>query len=215
MVVRDPYQEPRGVESDAFISHIDITPTLLDYAEGLNHETNAPEEMINADQFWRERGEAPKENRDGNQDFDHYHGKSWLHCLSDASAAHHDTIFASHTFHEIQMYYPMRVVRDKNYKLIWNIAHPLPYPFASDLWAASSWQAQWAQGKDAPYGQMTVGRYIHRPEFELFDMRNDANETTNLADSAQHQQVLEAYKAKLKDMQKKVDDPWIMKWEYE
>ena len=50
------------------------------------------------------------------------------------------SIFASHTFHEIQMYYPMRVYRDKKFKLIWNIAHPLPYPFASDLWAASSFQ---------------------------------------------------------------------------
>ena len=36
---------------------------------------------------------------------------------------------------------------DDKYKLIWNIAYPLPYPFASDLWAASSWQAQWAKGQ--------------------------------------------------------------------
>ena len=40
-----------------------------------------------------------------------------------------DEVFASHTFHEITMYYPMRVVHSGKYKLIWNIAHPLPYPF--------------------------------------------------------------------------------------
>ena len=84
------------------------------------------------------------------------------------------------------MYYPMRVVRDQKYKLIWNIAYPLPYPFASDLWAASSWQAQWALGKDANYGNKTVDQY-----------------------------VLKKYKDKLKQMQKEMEDPWIMKWDYE
>jgi N-sulfoglucosamine sulfohydrolase len=215
MVVRNPYQKQRGVESDALISHIDITPTLLDFAGGLNTKTNGPKNPINADKFWSERSEAVKENRDGNKPFDSYHGRSWLHCLETPTDRHHETIFASHTFHEIQMYYPMRVVRDDKYKLIWNIAHPLPYPFASDLWAASSWQAQWTKGKDAPYGNMTVGRYVQRPEFELFDIANDPDETTNLADSLGHADVLEIYKAKLKEMQKEMQDPWIMKWEYE
>ena len=109
----------------------------------------------------------------------------------------------------------MRVVRDTKYKLIWNIAHPLPYPFASDLWAASSWQAQWAKGKDAPYGQMTVGRYVQRPEFELFNMQTDPYEGTNLAENESHKELLETYKAKLKRMQKTMQDPWIMKWDYE
>lgn len=215
MVVRDPYQKDRGVQSEAMVSHIDITPTLLDFAGGLDSKTNAPKNMLNPNKFWKERGEALKENRDGNMKFTSYHGKSWMHCLANPSDDHHETIFASHTFHEIQMYYPMRVVRDSKYKLIWNIAHPLPYPFASDLWAASSWQAQWAKGKDAPYGNMTVGQYVQRPQFELFDIAADPYETTNLADSDGHKDVLEKYKAKLKAMQKSMDDPWIMKWDYE
>ena len=215
MVARDPYQEKRGVESSAMVSHVDITPTLLDFAAGLDVKKNAPKNMLNANTFWTERGEALKENRGGRNAFKKYHGKSWMHCLSKPDDEHHKTIFASHTFHEIQMYYPMRVVRDAKYKLIWNIAHPLPYPFASDLWAASSWQAQWAKGKDAPYGNMTVGRYVQRPEVELFDIANDPNETTNLAASRGHQDILEQYKVKLKEMQKSMNDPWIMKWDYE
>lgn len=215
MVVRDPYQSKRGVESDALVSHIDITPTLLDYAGGLDPETNGPKDPIDADAFWKERDEAVRDNRNGGKPFDAYHGKSWLHCLADPDAEHDDEIFASHTFHEIQMYYPMRVIRDGRYKLIWNIAHPLPYPFASDLWAASSWQAQWAKGMDANYGNKTVGEYVHRGEFELFDLRADPDETTNLADSPAHAERLETYKAKLKQMQRRYDDPWIMKWDYE
>jgi N-sulfoglucosamine sulfohydrolase len=215
MVVRNPYEKQRGAESFAMISHIDIAPTLLDFGGGLDRAKNAPKKYVDADKFWQERGENLKENRDGNKRFDRYHGKSWLHCLANPKEDHHKTVFASHTFHEIQMYYPMRVVRDEKFKLIWNIAHPLPYPFASDLWAASSWQAQWAKGKDAPYGNMTVGRYVQRPEFELFDMYNDPNETKNLADSKSHRETLEKYKAKLKEMQKQMEDPWIMKWDYE
>jgi N-sulfoglucosamine sulfohydrolase len=215
LVVRDPYQSQRGVASDALVSHVDITPTLLDYAGGLDRESGGPKDPLDPASFWKERGEALTENRDGNQKFTAYHGKSWLPCLADPQQPHHETLFASHTFHEIQMYYPMRVVRDKHYKLIWNIAYPLPYPFASDLWAASSWQAQWAKGKEAPYGNMTVGRYIQRPQFELFDIAADPHETTNLADSEGHRGVLETYKAKLKAMQAALDDPWIMKWDYE
>lgn len=215
MVVRDPYQSKRGVESNAMVSHIDITPTLLDFAGGLNPATNGPKNPIDPNAFWKERGEAQRENRNGNKKFKSYHGKSWMHCLANPEEPHHETIFASHTFHEIQMYYPMRVVRDSKYKLIWNIAHPLPYPFASDLWAASSWQAQWAKGKDAPYGNMTVGQYVQRPQFELFDIAADPHETTNLAESEGHKDILENYKAKLKAMQKEMEDPWIMKWDYE
>ena len=215
-VVRDPYQDKRGVESEAMISHIDITPSLLDYAGGLNEKQNAPKDMLDAKKFWAdEQNPGMKDNHDGNKKFRAYHGKSWLHCLSNPDQAHHQTVFASHTFHEIQMYYPMRVVRDDKYKLIWNIAYPLEYPFASDLWAASSWQAQLAKGNDAPYGMMTVEQYIHRPEFELYDIAADPYESTNLATSLGHKDVLEEYQAKLKSLQEQYDDPWIMKWKYE
>ncbi len=214
MVVRDPYQTRRGFASDALLSHIDITPTLIDYAGGLDPETNGPT-RYGVDTTPPRRGPMPVDNRDGGKPFDAYHGKSWLPALADPEAEHWDTIFASHTFHEIQMYYPMRVVRDDSYKLIWNIAHGLPYPFASDLWAASSWQAQFRQGLDANYGRKTVGQYIHRPRFELYDIRNDPDETTNLAESPEHAEILRQYQDKLKQVQREMDDPWITKWDYE
>ncbi|TVP97888.1 MAG: heparan N-sulfatase [Planctomycetaceae bacterium] len=216
MVVRDPYQSRRGFASEALISHIDITPTLIDYAGGLDPDTNGPTVFADPQATPRRRGDfTPNDNRDGGKPFDSYHGKSWLPTLSDPQAKHWETVFASHTFHEIQMYYPMRVVRDDSYKLIWNIAHGLPYPFASDLWAASSWQAQYRLGHDAPYGRKTVGQYIHRPRFELYDVRNDPEETTNLADSPGHADLLREYQETLKRFQRQMDDPWITKWDYE
>ncbi|RCS54919.1 heparan N-sulfatase [Bremerella cremea] len=214
-VVRDPYIENRGEESYALISHVDITPSLLDFAGALDKQANAPKNPINANKFWKERGEALQENRSGGNKFDHYHGHSWIDLLGDPEATTHDSIFASHTFHEIQMYYPMRVYRDQRFKLIWNIAHKLDYPFASDLWAASSWQAQYQQGEDASYGKKTVGEYIHRPKFELYNIETDPHEELNLAEDPAYAKVLEEYKQKLKAKQKELDDPWIMKWEYE
>jgi len=214
-VVRNPYEPRRGVRSDALISHIDITPSLLDFAGGLDPAVNGPKKWRNPDQFWKERGEAMQENRSGGNRFRSYHGKSWLAILGDSGAQHWETVYASHTFHEIQMYYPMRVVRDRNYKLIWNIAHPLPYPFASDLWAASSWQAQFQKGTDAPYGRKTVGQYIHRDRFELFDLAKDPNEADNLAENSDYRDVLIRYQEKLKAFQREMDDPWILKWDYE
>ena len=66
------------------------------------------------------------------------------------------------------MYYPMKTVRAGQYKLIWNIAHPLPFPFASDLWAAPTWQDTYKKGPDALYGKRTVKAYVQRPRFELY-----------------------------------------------
>ena len=144
-----------------------------------------------------------------------FHGRSFLSLLGQDSADGWDEVYASHTFHEIQMYYPMRVVRGRKYKLIWNIAHQLPFPFASDLWAAPTWQAQFELGLDAPYGAKTVGSYIQRPKFELYDIEADPNEGRNLADDPQYADLRDAMIAKLKAFQKRTNDPWILKWEYE
>ena len=211
-VVRNPYEEKRGVVSDALISHVDITPSLLDFAGGLDSKTNGPSAFVSPKLLLKDTIAATENN---GKDLKKYHGKSWISILEDRYAEGRDQIFASHTFHEIQMYYPMRVVRDRNFKLIWNIAHPLPYPFASDLWKASSWQAQFQKSMDAPYGLKTVGEYIHRPEFELFDIKNDPHESTNLASDPKYTDVLVMYQQKLKALQKQLRDPWVMKWNYE
>lgn len=213
-VVRDPYQTQRGMVSDRLISHVDITPSLLDFAGLLADSGDRPKDPFDADTFWKDRG-LGGENRSGGYALDRYHGRSWMRLLANPEAEHHDHIFASHTFHEIQMYYPMRVYRDQRYKLIWNIAYKLDYPFASDLWAASSWQAQLKKGPEAPYGQKTVQQYVERPAFEFYDVISDPHESRNLADDPAYADLLQQYKRKLKAAQKELADPWISKWNYE
>jgi N-sulfoglucosamine sulfohydrolase len=184
-IVRNPYAKKRGVVSEALVSWVDITPTILDFAEV----------------------DPPADVR--------FHGRSFLPVLEEARPKGWDEVYASHTFHEVTMYYPMRVVRDRRWKLIWNIAHALPFPFASDLWNSATWQATLARGENARYGQRTVTAFLERPEFELYDLERDPHETRNLAGEPEHRTTLEKMQAKLEAFQKRTGDPWILKWKRE
>lgn len=143
-----------------------------------------------------------------------FHGRSFKSVLEREHVDGWDTTYASHTFHEITMYYPMRVVRERRFKLIWNIAHGLEYPFASDLWESATWQGNLKRG-NTRYGRRTIDAYLHRPRFELYDLQNDPHEVVNLADDPKYRDKLNEMKAKLKAFQKRTQDPWILKWEYE
>jgi N-sulfoglucosamine sulfohydrolase len=113
------------------------------------------------------------------------------------------------------MYYPIRVVRSGRYKLIWNMAHGLPFPFASDLWNSATWQDARRGGTDAMYGKRTIKAYTQRPRFELYDLESDPDEIHNLADDANHHTLLVDLQNKLKEFQRRTGDPWLLKWERE
>jgi N-sulfoglucosamine sulfohydrolase len=212
-LVRNPYNKRRGVTCSAMISWVDLVPTILDFASVYDAKTQRVDAKVLPSVARTPNPELQQHTRDTRPG--ELHGRSFLGLLEKESAPGWDNVFASHTFHEIQMYYPMRVVRTRRHKLIWNIAHPLPFPFASDLWAAATWQAQFRQGLDAPYGARTVGAYIQRPKFELYDLDKDPHEGRNLADDPQHAELLKELLAKLKTFQQSTDDPWILKWQYE
>lgn len=198
-----PDASTAGRVCQAMVSHVDLTPTLLDAAGAL-----PPSADTTSDTPATKRPQSP-------QNLQTLQGRSYYGLLKQEHPAGWDRIEASHTFHEITMYYPMRVVRDRQYKLIWNLAAPLPYPFASDLWEAPTWQAVYKQGPEALYGQRTVKAYIHRPAFELYDLKNDPQEIRNLAGDPQSAKLLAEMQTQLKAFQKRTNDPWIMKWDYE
>jgi N-sulfoglucosamine sulfohydrolase len=214
-IVRNPFIKSRNNKTNAMVSWVDLAPTILDYAGALDEKGTVKKQVLNKFEGKNNRTGRPDPQNTRVVKAGTFHGRSFLPALENENLKGWDTVYASHTFHEIQMYYPMRVVRERQYKLIWNIAHPLPFPFASDLWAAPTWQAQWKLGKDAPYGRKTVGSYIKRPEFELFDIQSDPHEGKNLASDPAHKETLERLQIKLKAFQAKANDPWIMKWRYE
>lgn len=142
------------------------------------------------------------------------HGASFLSTLTSSDTQGRDEVFLSHTFHEVTMYYPVRVLRERQYKLTWNIAHGLEFPFASDLYASETWQGILKTGA-THYGKRTVDAYLHRDKFELFDLENDPDELINLAHDPDYAPILLRMQEKLKTYQKQTADPWISKWEYE
>jgi N-sulfoglucosamine sulfohydrolase len=192
-VVRNPSIKKRGVVSEAMVSWVDITPTILDFAGVVSPSTSGR----------GARGEGA------------LHGHSFLSILDQEKPRGWDEVYASHTFHEVTMYYPMRVVHSGQYKLIWNIAYPLPFPFASDLYGSATWQDVLQRGEGYVYGKRTVSAYEHRPQFELYDLETDPDEIHNLASDPGHHEKLAALQQKLKQFQKRTNDPWILKWERE
>ena len=200
-IVRNPYVKKRGLVNNALINWADLTPTILDVAgiEQPEYETHIRIRAV----------------REQLKDKHRLHGRSFLGILDQEKPDGWDETYASHTFHEIQMYYPMRVVRTRGYKLIWNIAYPLPFPFASDLWASAAWQSVYKEGLDSMYGVRSVHSYIQRPEFELYKIDEDPWESANLVNDPRYRVILIELKEKLLSFQRRTSDPWLLKWQYE
>jgi N-sulfoglucosamine sulfohydrolase len=142
------------------------------------------------------------------------HGRSLLPILEQTRPEGWDEIYASHTFHEITMYYPMRSVTSGRYKYILNLAHPLQFPFASDLYASKTWQGVLTRS-DPLYGSRATEAYLFRPRHELYDLERDPRELVNLAKSSEHAEILAELQAKLKAWQEETGDPWAVKYRYE
>jgi N-sulfoglucosamine sulfohydrolase len=141
-----------------------------------------------------------------------FDGRSFRAALDGAAVSGWDTVFASHTLHEVTMYYPMRVVRTRQHKLILNLASELPYPFALDLFKSPTWISATASGGKL-YGRRTIEKFLHRPRLELYDLDRDPDEINNLADSPAHAAVQANLLARLKEFQTTTKDPWFHLWD--
>jgi N-sulfoglucosamine sulfohydrolase len=112
------------------------------------------------------------------------------------------------------MYYPMRSVRTRRYKLIHNLAPGLQYPFALDLIQSPTWVGV-QQRRATRYARRPIAQFLRRPEFELYDLTADPDEVVNLADTPAQQALKRELIEKLKTFQTATKDPWIHKWVYE
>ncbi|MEN8228697.1 MAG: sulfatase [Bacteroidota bacterium] len=193
----------KGMVSDALINWADLTPTILDLAGVL------PE----ANQLMADRVKDPNLNWNNTAN-ESLQGRSFKALLEDVEVGGFDETYASHTFHEITMYYPMKSVITRKYKLLWNIAWQLPYPHASDLWASSTWQTA-LKSESRMYAGRRMNDYTYRSEFELYDLENDPYETINLAGNPAYKEELESLKKKLYAFQERTNDPWILKWDHQ
>jgi N-sulfoglucosamine sulfohydrolase len=187
LIVRKPGQKA-GVVNSAMVNWTDIAPTILD---------------------WCGVKPAPVGKKASGPA-----GKSFLAILEEEKPAGWDVVYGSHQFHEITMYYPMRMVRTREFKYILNLAYPLEYPHASDLWGSDTWQGILKRG-DTMMGSRAVKAFLNRPKEELYDLTADPNELKNLASDPAHAKTLADLRVKLAAWREKTNDPWLIKDKHE
>jgi N-sulfoglucosamine sulfohydrolase len=141
-------------------------------------------------------------------------GRSFRKIIEQDNVTGWDEVYGSHSLHEITMYYPMRVLRERRLKLIYNIAHELQFPMALDLYHSYTWQNM-LKTKGTNLGRRSTEAYLHRPRFELYDIQTDPEELHNLAGDPAYDQELKRMTDKLKRFQKDTHDMWISKWVFE
>lgn len=181
LIIRSPEQSTQGVRNGALVSWIDVAPTILDWTR-----TSTP----------RDYRYAPLP------------GRSLLPILEQADSAGFDRIFATHSFHEINQYYPMRSIRTRQYSYFLNLEPSLAVPVASDVQLSPSWQAIIGTS-GAKLGKRTLEAFKHRPSEELYDLTADPDEVVDLAADPGHAAVLADLRKQLQDWRAATHDPWL------
>ncbi|MDA8909260.1 sulfatase-like hydrolase/transferase, partial [bacterium] len=145
--------------------------------------------------------------------FDEYplHGRSVLPVLSETDPQGWDEVLLSHVGHDVFAYYPMRTLRQRNFKLIWNITPGTEYPLPIDAVQRRTWVMLRERG-DEMIGGRKVSDFLQRPRLELYDLSEDPWETRNLAADPTHTDTLDRMVTRLMERLEEQEDPWIRKY---
>jgi N-sulfoglucosamine sulfohydrolase len=137
-------------------------------------------------------------------------GRSILPILETENPKGWDEVYLSHVFHEVTMYYPMRTIRTRRYKLIWNIGWRQEYPLPIDTLQRATWQETLRRG-DEMIGPRSVQKFLFRDEIELYDLESDPDEVVNLAGDPKYAGVREELSDKLVAFLERTKDPWLLR----
>jgi len=180
LIVRAPGSTQRGLRNRAMVSWIDITPTILDW-------TGAA---------------LPTDYR-----YAPLPGRSILPILQQPEPAGWNEVFATHSFHEIDQYYPTRSVRTRRSSYFLNLQPALEVPIASDVALSPAWKAILST-PGARLGKRTLEAFRHRPAEELYDLEADPDEVVNLARDPAQAKTLAELRARLDSWRTATHDPW-------
>lgn len=181
LIVRAPHAAHRGIRNNAMVSWIDITPTILDWAG------------VSPPQGYR---------------YLPLPGRSLLPILEQTAPSGWDEVFATHSFHEIDQYYPTRSLRTRRYSYFLNLQPSLRVPIASDVALSPSWKAI-TSTPGARLGKRSLEAFEHRPDEELYDLHADPDEIVNLATDPAHAAALADVRAQLAHWRTATHDPWM------
>lgn len=189
LIVSNPLSVQRwGQASNAMVSLTDLVPTILDWF-GLplpNYTLFGPNPVT-------------------------LKGKSLLPVLDQEPKVGWDEVFASHNLNEITMYYPMRAIRNRRFKLIHNLYFKMPFMIDQDVYLSPSFQDILDRTmQDRPTNWFkTLREYYYRSEWEMFDLEHDPREKNNISGAPAYLSIFEELKKRLLDWQRATNDPWI------
>jgi N-sulfoglucosamine sulfohydrolase len=139
-------------------------------------------------------------------------GRSLLRVLEEEHPEGWDSVVLSHVMHEVTLYYPMRTLRERRYKLIWNLCHQMPFKNAKEVEEQSPWRLTIERG-DPLIGKRTVEKYIWRDPIELYDLQTDPDELVNLANDPKFADLRRTMSEKLYRHLYDTNDYWLERYQ--
>ncbi len=131
--------------------------------------------------------------------------------LAGRSTSWREYLFTEYHLHSNHNYYPQRSVRNRRYKLIWNLmpGEPNPgYAFTIDKFLSrDEMRAALSQADSSVRSAYETMR--EPPEFELYDLQQDPHEFSNLADDSAHQQIQGDLRTRLLEWRERTDDAFL------
>lgn len=182
LLVRWPGTAAKGAETDALVSLVDVLPTIVEIAGGT----------------------APKEGAE-------IDGRSMLPLLRGEVSQFRDAVFASHTGDRMMNQTPMRMIRTARYKYILNLAPEVTYTTHIDKsgvvgYGEEYWPSWRQRSFEDSLSAAILWRYHNRPTEELYDIRQDSDETHNLAADPHYQSLLEDLRARVAEWRQEQGD---------
>ena len=155
--------------SDAMIQYVDVLPTMVELGGG-NVEQGI------------------------------FDGRSFVDVLTGEKNEHRDGVYGIQTTRGIAFgsdAYGIRTVRTKRFRLIWNLNHEGEFRnlVSTQFEPFQSWENKAKSGDG--FAEEQVSRYRKRPEFELYDMKEDPSEMNNLANNPRYADEIKKLKAEL------------------
>ncbi|KAF8859686.1 alkaline phosphatase-like protein [Acephala macrosclerotiorum] len=118
-------------------------------------------------------------------------------------------VFGSHTFHEVHINWPTRILHTRRYKYHRNLAWRLDFPFATDIYGSLSWEGTRNSPPPVMVGSRLLKNHIRRPAEELYDLDNDPQEVKNLAADKDYEGLVKEMRMRLEKWQLETKDHWL------
>jgi uncharacterized sulfatase len=176
--MRWPNHITANSQTDALVQYVDVVPTLLELC-GI---------------------EKPA-------DLD---GRSFANVALGRKDQHQRYVFGAHTTRGIihgSVSYPIRSVRTRQFKLILNLNHTIPFHNIVTRGNGNPAWTSWVTAAETdPIAKALVDGYMRRPAIEFYDIYTDPLERTNLAELPQHQKEISRLSKVLKSWMRQQGD---------